>query len=58
VSRDKVIARLRRDYDLGSGYPSDSKTIAFIAKLIRSKKPIPHFVRKSWKPVKKLRGDL
>jgi len=58
VSRDKVIARLRRDYDLGSGYPSDSKTVSFIAKLIRSKKPIPHFVRKSWKPVKKLRGDL
>jgi ribonuclease HII len=52
VSRDKSIARLRKHHDLGSGYPSDSKTINFVSNYISSGKEIPNFVRKSWKPVK------
>lgn len=52
VNRDKSIARLRKQHDLGSGYPSDSKTINFISNSISSGKGVPNFVRKSWKPVK------
>lgn len=51
VNRDKAIAKLRKVHDLGSGYPSDKKTINFVSKYISDKKEIPSFVRKSWKPV-------
>ena len=54
VSRDRVISRLRKDHDLGSGYPSDSKTIEFVKKYYKKQKIMPVFVRKSWKPTKKI----
>jgi len=52
VNRDRAIKKLRQKYDLGSGYPSDSKTMKFIKKWILDHHEIPKFVRKSWKPVK------
>ncbi len=52
VNRDKAIAKLRKEHDLGSGYPSDRKTINFVSKYISDRKEIPSFVRKSWKPVR------
>ena len=54
VNRDKSIARLRKEHDLGSGYPSDSKTINFVSDWVTNGKAMPSFVRKSWKPVKTL----
>ncbi len=54
VTRDRAIAHLRKDYDLGSGYPSDAKTIKFVKKYYKDQKTIPKFVRKSWKPTKKI----
>jgi ribonuclease HII len=54
VTRDRAIARLRKDHDLGSGYPSDTKTINFVKKYYKKQKTIPNFVRKSWKPTKKI----
>jgi RNase HII (EC 3.1.26.4) len=32
VSRDKSIERLRKIYNLGSGYPSDTTTVKFVTK--------------------------
>ncbi len=52
VNRDKAITKLRKEHDLGSGYPSDRKTINFVSKYISDRKEIPSFVRKSWKPVR------
>jgi ribonuclease HII len=52
VNRDRAIKKLRQKYDLGSGYPSDSKTMKFIKKWILDHNKTPVFVRKSWKPVK------
>jgi len=52
VNRDKEIAKLRKKYDLGSGYPSDSKTMRFVRDWIFANKKAPQFVRASWKPVK------
>ena len=52
VNRDREIAKLRKKYDLGSGYPSDSKTMQFIKDWILQNNKTPEFVRKSWKPVK------
>jgi len=53
VSRDRVISRLKKKYDIGSGYPSDQKTVNFVRKSVK-KNEIPIFVRKSWKPVQML----
>jgi len=52
VNRDREIEKLRKKYDLGSGYPSDSKTMQFIKDWILEHNKTPVFVRKSWKPVK------
>ena len=54
VTRDRAIAKLRKNYDLGSGYPSDTKTIDFVKKYYKKQKIMPKFVRKSWKPTKKI----
>lgn len=52
VNRDRAIEKLRMNYDVGSGYPSDSKTMGFIRKYIELSGMPPQFVRKSWRPVK------
>jgi ribonuclease HII len=52
VNRDREIEKLRKNHNLGSGYPSDSKTMGFIKNWISQKGDVPVFVRKSWKPVK------
>ena len=54
VSRDRAIAKLRKDHNLGSGYPSDSKTVKFVTKYYKKNHVMPNFVRKSWKPVQKI----
>jgi ribonuclease HII len=54
VNRDREIAKLRKLYDLGSGYPSDSKTIQFVREWFLKNGKMPEFVRKSWKPVKNM----
>ena len=56
VSRDRSIARLNKNYEFGSGYPSDKKSVNFVKKLVYAKKPLPSSVRKSWKPVQKILG--
>ena len=53
VSRDRVISRLKKKYEIGSGYPSDQKTVNFVRKSVK-KNDVPIFVRKSWKPVQML----
>ena len=54
VSRDKSINRLKKNFDLGSGYPSDKKTVKFVRKLLLSEKEPKSFIRISWKPVQKI----
>ncbi|UCE29294.1 MAG: ribonuclease HII [Candidatus Bathyarchaeota archaeon] len=58
VERDNIISELRKKHgDLGSGYPSDPKTIKFLENWIRDFACFPEFVRKSWKPVKKIKAE-
>lgn len=52
VNRDRAIEKLRLNHDVGSGYPSDSKTMEFIRRYIELHGFPPKFTRKSWKPVK------
>ena len=53
VTRDRAIHRLNKNFDLGSGYPSDKKTIKSIKKLLSNNKS-ESFIRFSWKPVQKI----
>lgn len=51
VIRDFEISKIRVQYgDIGSGYPSDKKTIRFVKDWYSQKNEIPPFARKSWKP--------
>ena len=50
VSRDRVITKLKKKHNVGSGYPSDPKTKAFVKKSIKRIESFT-FIRKSWKPV-------
>jgi len=54
VTRDKAIEKLRKNHNLGSGYPSDSVTVKFVTKYYKKNKVMPSFVRKSWKPVQRI----
>ncbi|MGI0004241.1 MAG: ribonuclease HII [Candidatus Nitrosotenuis sp.] len=54
VTRDRAIAKLNKEFDLGSGYPSDSKTVEFVRDWFSKHGQVPDFVRKSWSPVKML----
>ncbi|HEU5221951.1 MAG TPA: ribonuclease HII [Candidatus Nitrosotalea sp.] len=58
VNRDREIEKLRKNHNLGSGYPSDPKTMRFIKEWVSQNGDVPVFVRKSWKPVKILLGTL
>ena len=56
VERDRVIQDIRKTYEnVGSGYPSDPKTIEFL-KTIPLEDDLPDFVRSSWATVERIRG--
>jgi ribonuclease HII len=58
VERDAEIADLARVYgDFGSGYPSDPRTAGFLRRCLARTGEYPEFVRKSWKPVKRVKSD-
>lgn len=52
VERDAEIEKLKREYgDIGSGYPADEKTIAFIQSWYKKNRAFPDCVRKTWKTI-------
>ncbi|MEM3703169.1 MAG: ribonuclease HII [Candidatus Bathyarchaeia archaeon] len=56
VERDREIAELKAKYgDFGCGYPTDSKTVEFLRLCLKSLGEYPEFVRKSWRPAKKIK---
>lgn len=57
VNRDREIKKLRKNHDVGSGYPSDSKTINFVKKYHKDNNEMPKFVRMSWRPVQEIVGN-
>jgi ribonuclease HII len=55
VIRDREIEVIQKDFKkIGSGYPSDKKTMEFIRTCIIEKNNCPNFIRKSWRPVKNM----
>ncbi|MEM2546048.1 MAG: ribonuclease HII, partial [Candidatus Bathyarchaeia archaeon] len=58
VERDKEIAELRARYgDFGCGYPTDPATIRFLKHCLEKFGEYPDFVRKSWKPAKRVKRE-
>jgi ribonuclease HII len=56
VERDKAIEELTQRYgEMGCGYPTDPMTLNFLKNWLRQHGEYPNFVRKSWKPAKKLK---
>jgi len=43
--------------DMGSGYTADPKTLEFLESWIKRYGSYPEFVRKSWKPAKRLKAE-
>ena len=56
VTRDRMIEDISREFgtDIGSGYPSDQKTMDFIKEWIKKNGVSPKHTRNSWEPVRKL----
>jgi len=51
VNRDRAIKKIQKKYDIGSGYPSDTKTVEFVKNYLLTRNEIPIFLRSSWKTV-------
>ena len=58
VERDKAIAKLAKTTgEFGSGYPSDPRTMSFLRECCEKLEEYPDFVRKSWKPAKRVKDQ-
>jgi ribonuclease HII len=56
VERDKAISELQKKHgNIGCGYPADPNTIKFLEGWIRKFGSYPDFVRRSWKPAKRVK---
>ena len=64
VERDKHIEKIAKELEsklgmpLGSGYPSDGKTINFIKEWIKKFNSLPPYIRKSWSTIRKIENEL
>jgi ribonuclease HII len=59
IVRDKQIQEIRNTHhNIGSGYPSDWKTMLFIRGWVSKYRCAPHFARKSWSPLKKMLEEV
>ncbi len=54
VARDQEITKIKKEFgEIGSGYPSDPKTISFLKNT--PYKELPDFVRRSWSTVERIK---
>jgi len=59
VTRDREIEGLKEKYgEIGSGYPSDPRTRAFLEEYYREHGTFPPIVRRGWKTLKKIEERL
>ncbi|MGI0068304.1 MAG: ribonuclease HII, partial [Thermoplasmata archaeon] len=58
VERDAAIARLASEVgeEIGSGYPSDRRTVAFLRNLLSRGPPFPPYLRTSWSTVQRVKN--
>ena len=60
VRRDAALARLARAHGeaIGSGYPSDPRTVAYLERTLRRAGPAPAWVRASWATTARVKARL
>lgn len=64
VERDRIIKNIADELEkkiempMGSGYPSDKKTIDFIKEWIKKFNALPPHIRKSWKTVRNIQNEM
>ena len=59
VEFDEAIEKLCRRYgNVGSGYPHDPDTIAFLCNWVKKNKKLPSFARKSWETSKNVENRV
>lgn len=59
VERDRQMDLLREEHgDIGSGYPSDPKTRAYLRAILDKGEELPPFVRSRWDTVRKLKAEI
>jgi len=64
VERDNYIEKIANELErklgipLGSGYPSDEKTINFIKEWIKKFNSLPPYIRRSWSTIRKIENEL
>ena len=55
LKRDEAIEELAKEYgDVGSGYPGDARTIAFLKAFVAKEKKLPECARRHWETCVKL----
>ena len=55
AERDEIIDNYKKIYgDIGSGYPSDPKTIKFLENYFKKHKKLPNIARTHWKTCKRI----
>lgn len=55
VRRDMAIDKLKKKHgNIGSGYPSDRRTMRFVRRWVRRNSKAPGFARRSWKPLREM----
>jgi len=58
VERDRRIDELAKEFGcIGSGYPHDPLTIAFVKNWMKTHKELPHFARKAWGTNKRIEAE-
>ena len=59
IVRDGEIQEIRKTHcNIGSGYPSDEKTMRFIRNWVSEYKCAPRFARKSWRPLREMLEEV
>jgi ribonuclease HII len=60
VRRDRAIGKLARDLgpELGSGYPSDRRTVEFVRAALLGGGPTPSWLRASWATTGRLKREI
>ena len=57
VARDRSISYIRRRHPVGSGYPGDAKTAAYVRDVYHATGKFPDFARRSWYTACRIAGD-
>lgn len=57
--RDAIIKEIKQQYgEIGSGYPSDSKTVNYLREYYKNHHQFPPFVRTWWRTIERIKKEI